>query len=312
MNRSVIGIQTSKSWFAEENPLESLYLIKRCGFQAIDYNVGALFLDTFDPEALTSFFDRNVDALYAHYRPFKEALEKTGIEISQFHGLFFLYEPGNEAKNTYYIQVTEKMLALCAYLGCKAMVIHPWIDPEGDREAERQANLSQYRRMIPAAKKYGVTVCLENIFTIIDGKTIQGPCGDAEEACRYIDALNGMAGEEVFGFCLDVGHANMFRADLYPFITGLGSRLKVTHIHDNDGVHDLHAIPFTQQHPNSADPALLWEAFIRGLRESGYEGPLSFETVLGEAVMPHPIREDALKLIRAIGGYFRSRMEEQS
>ena len=41
------------------------------------------------------------------------------------------------------------------------------------------------------------------------------------------------------------GHANIVGLDFEKFITTLGSRLKVLHIHDNDSISDLHQIPFT-------------------------------------------------------------------
>lgn len=37
-------------------------------------------------------------------------------------------------------------------------------------------------------------------------------------------------------FCFDTGHANFVGIDFEKFITTLGNRLKVLHLHDNDGI----------------------------------------------------------------------------
>ena len=310
MKKLGVGVQTSKTWFDEANPLESLRFIKNCGFDVIDYNIGGLFLKTFDAEKLTSFFDKSIEELYEYYKPFKEALTDTGIEISQFHGLFSIYKVGETKKNEYFITVTEKMMAVCAYLGGKAMVIHPWTGLDVTKAEEIRVNMNFYQRIIPYAKLYQVRVCLENLFKPIHGKSFEGTCSNACEACRYIDVLNEMAGEKLFGFCLDVGHANMVGKNLYQYIVELGDRLTVMHIHENDGVNDSHMIPFTQRDLSGFKSPIHWDTFIRGLREIGYEGPLSFETVLGEEAMPEEIREAGLKLISSIGRYFRKKLEE--
>lgn len=312
MKKLGIGVQTSKTWFNEANPAESIRFIKNCGFEVIDYNIGGLFLETFDAENLTSFFDKSIEELYEYYKPFKAALAETGIEISQFHGLFSIYKVGETEKNKYFVAVTEKMLAVCAYLGCKAMVIHPWTGLDVHKEEEIRVNMNFYRQIIPMAKRYGVVICLENLFKPIHGKSFEGTCSSASEACRYIDTLNEEAGQKCFGFCLDVGHANMVGKNLYQYIVGLGDRLTIMHIHENDGVNDSHMIPFTQRDRTGFKSPIHWDTFVRGLREIGYEGPLSFETVLAEEALPEEVREEGLRLISAIGKYFRKTMEEGS
>ena len=132
----------------------------------------------------------------------KEAAKENDISISQVHGLFPMYFPGEDARNEYIIEVTEKMFAVCEYLECKTIVVHPWPAPDKTREEEREINLNIYRKLIPAAKKYHVTICLENLFKHYDMDCYDGACSNVDEAVWYIDRLNAEAGEELFGFCL--------------------------------------------------------------------------------------------------------------
>ena len=163
--------------------------------------------------------------------------------------------------------------------------------------------------MIPAGKKYGVTLCLENMFRFENGHSIAAACGEASEACWYIDTLNAEAGEEIFGYCFDVGHANLSSRDIHQDILTLGHRLTILHIHDNDGAFDLHQIPYTQKHSWGQKTCTNWEGFIEALREINYKGTLNFETFAALIDVPKELYPAMLKLIYEIGDYFKKRIE---
>jgi hypothetical protein len=57
--KKLINCVETAVWYEEDKPAESIRFIKECGFEAIDYNFGALFRDTLDVENLTSFYDKN-------------------------------------------------------------------------------------------------------------------------------------------------------------------------------------------------------------------------------------------------------------
>lgn len=281
--------------------------IKECGFEAIDYNFDWFLKgDYIRSGELTPFWDKSLDELYEYFKPTKEAALRHGIEFSQSHASFPLYVYGNDKVNEYMINVMEKTLAVCKYLGCPAVVAHPVT--HDDKETEQKINFEMYRKMIPAAKKYGVKVCLENMFVCFNGKPVEGACSTADEACAYIDALNKEAGEEIFGFCLDVGHANLMGRNIKRFITTLGNRLTCFHIHDNNGIYDFHLIPYTQNRDWGRKSCTDWDGLIEGLREINYRGNLSFETFMGVAAFPEELETEALKLISAIGRYFRDKI----
>lgn len=311
MRKLEIGVQ-SGNWYEESRPEESIRFIKECGFEGIDYNINNLYNATFDKENLSSFFDKSLEEIFEYYKPLKEAIKKYDISISQLHGLFPMYFPGEEARNEYIIQVAEKMMAVCKYLSCKYIVIHPWSGPDLYKEEEKEVNLRIYSQLIPAAHKYGVTICLENLFKHYDLDCFSGVCSSAEEACWYIDTLNNAAGEEIFGFCLDVGHVVVTSGNLYQYIITLGKRLKVLHIHDNDGGSDSHMIPYTQMDRTGKRLRIDWEKFIRGLKEIGYEGALAFEVFRAIDVLPVELKKEGLAFVSAVGIYFRKRIEEVS
>lgn len=298
MKNLEIGVQTAR-WYEEDKPEESLQFIKECGFEAIDYNISNLFATTFDEDKMTSFFDKTEEELLKYWEPMKNALNESGITISQAHGIGMVYYKGEDKKNAYLMEVTDKMIAVCAYLECPMLVIHPWTGWLVRLENEFETNMQIYRRLMPVAKKYGVKICLENY-----------PHSIAEEACQYIDLLNAEAGEELFGYCYDVGHAIMGKQDICKDIRTLGKRIISVHLHENNGVADTHLMPFSQLNVDGNSRTVDWEPVMKTLKEIEFEGALSFETFNAIKWIPQRMKKPALVYICEAGKYFRELMTE--
>lgn len=309
MEKLLVGIE-SGFWYNPEKPDESMRFIKSCGFEAVDFSFNKLYRESFDAEKLTSFYDKSLDELITYFTPLKKAAEENGIRFPQAHGIYPVYRENDEKATKYNIEVTRKLIALCEFIGCETLVVHPATKPNVCKEEELETNLKVYREWILDAKKYGVKICLENMFYTYDLDIYEGVCANANDVCWYIDTLNEEAGEDIFGFCLDVGHAVVTGANLYQYIMALGKRLTILHIQDNDGICDSHMIPFTQMDRRGKRLRIDWERFIRGLKEIGYEGPLCFESAHGVAVLPEEVREEGFRLVSALGRYFRKRITE--
>ncbi len=87
--------------------------------------------------------------------------------------------------------------------------------------------LSRYQRAVEAAEKYGVYLALEN-----------------SVYPEYVRFLLDSIDSKHLGFCWDSGHENAFSPG-ENYLASYADRLLAMHIHDNDGIHDLHAMPFT-------------------------------------------------------------------
>lgn len=304
-----ISVQ-SAPWFSFNDPKTGFALIKECGFEAVDFNIDHLL----SPRAiaksggpLESFFDKSDEEILEFFRPIKEAAEENGIEFAQMHAPFPLHIPDRPDINDYTVAATAKCMMVCAYVGCPAIVVHPYtLYAAPNKEKEHEINLGFYRALMPAAKQYKVKVCLENLFTGFNERRFQGACASAEEAVWYIDKLNAEAGEDCYGFCFDIGHANLVGANIRQYLNTLGSRLTILHLHDNDGIYDTHTVPYACM--TGAKLTCDWEGLILGLKDIGYEGALNFETFRALAAFPKEVWPETLKLISAIGRMFDKRI----
>lgn len=305
----MLKIATQNAYVGKDAP-DALRVLSECGFNAVDFGFPSPPVGKWVKEGLTPshpLYDKSIEELYEYYKPIKEAGEQYGVEFFQAHAPFPIWTKDREDINEYMQTALAKCFEMCGYIGVKNLVVHSIT--RSNKEAEIALNLELYRKMIPLAKKYHVTVCLENLFTSYGSHVIEGSCADVSEACMYIDTLNGEAGEELFGFCLDVGHANLLGRNLRKYINALGARLKALHIHDNDGKTDSHMMPYTQTYNWGKNFYTDWESFIAGLRDIHYDGSLSFETFRVLEVIPKEIRPYALRMIAAIGQYMKDRIE---
>ena len=284
--------------------------MKECGFDAVDFNIDT-YLPTGELAARegtpTSFFDKSLEELFEFFRPFKEGAEQNGIAFTQMHAPFPIWYIHKDEVNDHIIMAIEKCIAICDYVGCPAIVVHPV--SRTVKENEIKTNLEIYRKLMPTAKKYKVKICLENLYKNVNSVAFEGPCASAEEACWYIDKLNAEAGEDVFGFCFDIGHALMMRRNVKNYITTLGKeRLTILHLHDNDANKDCHMIPYSYI-GNGKGLVCDWEGFLEGLKEIGFDGTLAFETFRSIRLAPKELTPDILRYTAAIGRYWASRLE---
>lgn len=303
-----IGVQT-KNVIVDENPEEGFKLLKRAGFSCVDFSLNSYLTNTslYNSE-LNSFFDKTDRELEAYFTPHKEGAKQAGIVINQMHMPYPVYIPGGSEKLNDYLchVVAQKSMKICKFFECPYIVVHGFklAHQLGSEEAEWEYTEKFLETLAPLAKELGITVCIENLYTGVGLHIVEGPCCDARKAVERIERINEKYGAEVLGFCFDTGHANLVGIDFEDFISTLGNHLKVLHIHDNDGVCDLHQIPFTFTKTRENTSSTDWDGFLKGLGEIGFDGVLSFETAPVLSAFPEEMKEDTLSFIARIGRYF--------
>jgi len=278
----------------EQDANAALAFIRDCGFDGIDYHFEGVYTATQIRSGVKSpVFDKTSEELQAYYLPLQKAMENQSIAITQAHGISPQYLPGNEEMNAYLHSVTVKTMEVCRFLNCPSLVLHPI------RGLSQEENQRLFQSLISDALRNGVTICIENMF--LRREDVNLPFFDAATACQMIDNLNASAGETVFGCCYDTGHANLTGRNIYEDICLLDHRLICLHIHENDGVHDQHLIPYTQQQPSTKSTYIDWNGLCRGLAQIAYNGPINFEVHPALRVAPPELTEDLLKLTATVG-----------
>lgn len=278
-------------------------LIAECGFDGVDASLDHLascaeIREKRIPEVLITGSEKEIRALA---RPWGDAAKKYGIDNYQAHAPFPSLLP-EDGYNDTVLKMIESTIIAADEIGCRNLIVHPFFLGYTERlspEQEWEINIERYSRLIPTAKKLGVTVCLENMFAYFRGKIYAACCSDICKACAYVDELNRIAGEKLFGFCLDTGHALLCGLDIRDTMVQLGDRISAFHVHDNDGVHDQHLAPYMG--------VLDWNRFIKGLSEISFNATLSFETYNIWNTVDNELAPDVMKFIASCGRMFARR-----
>lgn len=276
--------------------------IKKAGFDGIDLN-----LDVFSGAA-DAFFSQDIQVLNSYFIPYRDGAKAQGLEFFQMHAPYPVWSYGRGVQNEYMCRDgIPKSLKLAGFLGIPYVVVHPIkLQYHCSIEAERNRNLAYFESLIPLARENNLIICLENLYESTGGRLVEGVCASHQEAIWYIDRLNQIAGEERFGFCLDTGHLKLTGRNPVDMIRQLGPRLKILHIHENDGREDLHQLPFT--YGGTDVDGFDWDGFTLALGEIGYSGVLNFETFPSMNSFPDGLRDQALETIAQIGRYFAGRI----
>lgn len=309
-----ISIQNSSTIW--EIGAEKTYrLFRDAGFEAIDWG-----LERFLPPSVLyagnfagySILEKPLDEILAYLEPELKEIRKNGLTITQAHAPFPSHSVKQSGVYPFMFKIYENCIRLCDAVGCKNLVIHGISyqkrDYSNTAEEIEEMNWKLYTSLIPVLQETNVTVCLENLFSgspnSRGSEWVEGHCANPYAAVKLIDALNAEAGKECFGLCLDTGHLNLLHTDPRAYISLLGKRIKALHIHDNNGVNDLHIAPYNGN--------IIWKEYYTTLRQIGYEGDLSFETSSQTTLqnIEEELLPSQLKAIAEIGNFFRARIQQ--
>ena len=311
-----LSVQT-KNIVEDAHPEAGFQAMRAAGFSCADFSLNQylLNLDIYQ-ERLNGFFSQSMEELEAFFLPQKRAAEAAGVRIHQMHMPYPIYVPqASERVNRYlWEEVAPKSLRVAKFFDCHNIVVHGFKLRQylGSEEAEWAQTEAFLDAMAPLAVECGVTMCIENLYNGLGGHLVEGPCCDARKAAERIDRMNERYGAEVLGFCFDSGHANLVGLDFESFLETLGPRLKVLHLHDNDGLHDLHQIPYTFAKTRENRASTDWDGLLRGLRAIHFAGTLNFETAPVLTAFPEPLQMDAMQMLAKIGRYWAAEIEKDA
>ena len=181
-----------------------------------------------------------------------------GLRIPLCHLPFYMPSPDDAAAMARFSREIGTALRAAALLGIPEAVIHPIVRHESQRcraswLSENITFLSPLREM---ASQLGITLCLENMagvpYPAHPTEVVFGSrAADLLELSDRLDAA----------VCWDFGHANLTGLCQSAELEQLRGRVRVLHIHDNDGAVDNHRLPFTV-----GRGAVDWEDAAEGLR----------------------------------------------
>lgn len=236
---------------------KAVELCAKAGFDAWDFTMVDLHrIDYLGGYPIPKGESPNAASQIAFARKLKRIGEDFGIRCNQSHAPFPVVDPS--------VADSLKLALECtAEAGGEICVIHP-----ANRKSAEQ-NAEMFAALLPIAKACGVKIATENMWNWDEAKQCSAfaACSTGEDFKKHID----LVGDDNLVACLDLGHAEMRPSGdgAANMIRILSHRIKALHIHDNDLINDLHAIPFSGK--------IDFDAILKALREIHYSGYFTLE-----------------------------------
>ena len=251
-----------------ENYFAFLDLMKEAGISGVNLSFSEI------QRLLTADFD---------VHGFAERFLSYGMTARFAHGSMFYPFDFGKTDGKEWDEAMKTGLILAAECGVTDYVIHPGTVVDENRRylpmASRERNRAYLAPYVELGAKLGVRIALENGVCQPwdeDPPVFRDVSPGFDELIALTDGFNAEYGKEVCGICFDFGHAHLAHCDIPAAIRRVDHRLRVTHVHDNDGSGDMHR-PVSEGTIN-------WKSAVRALKEIGYDEELSLELYYGGVI----------------------------
>ena len=213
--RSRLGLNIPAKWWPT-----------RAGLKAVEA-AGFSWVQVHAPDAAVLRSPRDV---LRHARALRRELDTCGLRLVM-HAPDEL-RAGDAASDRALAGLFAHADVACAEIVVYHGANHSLADPAAARErlgVEQRA----LRRLMPAAEKAGVVVCIENLAPVFAGPP------RLSHAPSVVRRLAESLGSPAAAVCLDVGHANIAAAlagvEPTALMDAAGPRVELFHVHDNFG-----------------------------------------------------------------------------
>lgn len=285
-------------------PNMGLKQLKEAGFQAVmlDFNevcrvFGKKELDKCKRDGKTPReyeYYRHPEKISEYVRTCFTKSKELGMR-TDIARLPYIMEDGQEYCTEDLYPLLRESMKACALNGVRTVILSPLV-------AELEDNICFYRKILPWAKENALQVLLTNRCKWHGGHFLRGTCSDAREAAKLIGRLNEEAGEERFGFCVDMGTCSICGQNMYEYMKPLGSLVKAVLVNENNGEKPGALLPFSSV--QSGQDRTDWLSFIRGLRAIEFDGMMILDIHDScRAVAPTLLKPALLQYAARIGEY---------
>ena len=255
-------------------PIEEMAkMMSECGFKYVAVAFG-------DEKPLLS------DNWKDHVTEIDNTLKKYGLKCIQTHAPYYNLMLSAEIREEDMEKALLRSIEATKMLGADLCAVHPRtcinkdvdITKAEDRERSLKENIISFTPLVKACEELGVCLGIENLMKYPLANDLPSFYSwIAEDHAELIDKLNSKNCVGIWDF----GHANLAdEINQTDSIRTLGARIKGTHVHNNGAVDDEHFPPFLP--PKGAYYArrtVDWNSVLTALRETGYDGYLTLETV---------------------------------
>ena len=284
---------------------------------------------------------RTPEAMLQNLQPLLAQCRSHGLSVQLLRVPRLPWDSRRAELNPLLEEIANSAIPFCGRIGCRYLIVPP-LFAGLEKGTEWQVNRAYYLRLAETARKYSVTLLLENQCRSHNGHLLRGICSDGAEAAAWIDMLNTEAEKQdhtsrteatahdlsphaeapahdhlyprsdspVFAFCLDTGICTLCGQDMQAFAAALGRRLQAVILRDCGRQQESSLLPFTSAF--QGQPGTDWLSLIRGLRSMDFGGSLVLDFADTAAAFSPLLRPQLLPLAKSAAEYFKWQIELES
>ena len=164
----------------------------KAGKEAADNDTAAK--KTANPNPYSDASDRvssisTPEAMLKNLQPLLEQCRSQGLSVQLLRVPRLPWDSKRGDLNPLLEEIAHSAVRLCGKIGCRYLAVSP-LFAGIEKGTEWQINRAYYLRLAKAARKYRVTLLLENQCRSHNGHLLRGICSDGTEAAAWIDMLN--------------------------------------------------------------------------------------------------------------------------
>ena len=202
----------------------------------------------------------------------------------------------NDDRSEILKELNNQSLEIAIKAGCKFIILRPIAAGIGNNDVWK-FNHDHYLELAKIAKANGLMILLENQQSNRNDR-LRGICSETDEIVEWIDRLNDDAGDNIFGYSMDVGTCSLFGQNMYEISTALGDRLKMIIVRDCDSLNESSMLPFTSVYEGACRTDYF--NLIRGLRAINFDGLIAMQFEDTAKSFSPIIRSKLLQLSKSI------------
>lgn len=226
--------------------------------------------------------------------------ETSKIEFSQAHSSFYNFcDTSLAADHREQLDLlVHRSIESASILGIPWIVMHAGTNFNSARLVadSKRLNMEYFLPLMDYSSKLGVGIAFENLWDL-NIAPLRRYTTTAEELVDFVDSLGASSSE--LGICWDFEHADIMGQNQQRALSLVGTRLKATHVSDNNGMYHDHILPF--------EGKTNWLEIMRIMESmKSYAGDFTYEIHRHTANLPEELVPAALKRSVEVGEFLLS------
>ena len=209
---------------------KSVEILAKAGYDAVDLSMFGTFAGDNFP-----FGDNDIEFA----RELDKVAKANGVFFNQAHAPFASQRLGDEEYNKVMAEKIKRAIEIACTLNVRQIIVHPVCGFNNTPDCISY-NIDFYNNLVPYYKGTGLKIAIENMWGYDGTRIVPNHISLSHELNECYDKLDS----EYFTVCLDLGHSPLVGEDPADAVRAIGhDRLGALHVHDVDGVNDLHTLP---------------------------------------------------------------------